>query len=220
MKEVPVGDAVTNDELLGLDCDVLIPAALENAIDDANASAVRAPLVVEAANHPVTPEADASLRDGGVTVVPDILANAGGVTGSYFEWTANLTAFRWSEDRFNGELLSFLGRAFESVWERHLERQVDLRTAAYMVGIAGWRRRSGCGAWPEPPAAQRGGTADPGHPDPRPAPVRRLTCIHMHVSMTAWDRRTTCPRPDDCRPPPPQTWPGSWVPSRPPAGSA
>jgi glutamate dehydrogenase (NAD(P)+) len=136
LKEVAAGDFITNDELLGLECDVLVPAALENAIDGTNVSTVKAPLVVEAANHPITPEADAILRDGGVTVVPDILANAGGVTGSYFEWTANLTAFRWSEERFNQELLSFLGRAFQSVWERHLEGQVDLRTAAYMVGIA------------------------------------------------------------------------------------
>jgi glutamate dehydrogenase (NAD(P)+) len=136
LKEVTIGDFVTNDELLALECDILIPAALENAIHAANASAVRAPLVVEAANHPITPEADAVLRDGGVTIVPDILANAGGVTGSYFEWTANLTAFRWSEERFNDELLSFLGRAFTSVWDCHLERGVDLRTAAYAVGIA------------------------------------------------------------------------------------
>jgi glutamate dehydrogenase (NAD(P)+) len=93
-------------------------------------------MVVEAANHPVTPEADGLLRDGGVTVVPDILANAGGVTGSYFEWTANLTAFRWSEERFNQELMSFLDRAFQSVWERSVESRVDLRTAAYMVGLA------------------------------------------------------------------------------------
>jgi glutamate dehydrogenase (NAD(P)+) len=136
LKGVSIGDSITNDELLALDCDVLIPAALENAIDGKNAAKVRSPLVVEAANHPITPEADAILRDSGVTVVPDILANAGGVTGSYFEWTANLTAFRWSEERFNEELLSFLGRAFRSVWERSVECKVDLRTAAYMVGIA------------------------------------------------------------------------------------
>jgi glutamate dehydrogenase/leucine dehydrogenase len=133
---VATGDVVTNEELLALECDVLIPAALENAVDGTNASAVRAPVVVEGANHPLTPEADAVLRDGGVTVVPDILANAGGVTGSYFEWTLNLTAFRWSEERFNDELLAFLGRAFRSVWELHREREVDLRTAAYMVGVA------------------------------------------------------------------------------------
>jgi len=136
LKEVRAGDFITNEELLSLKCDILIPAALENAIDGTNASAVKAPLVVEAANHPITPEADVVLRDAGVTVVPDILANAGGVTGSYFEWTANLTAFRWSEERFNEELQDFLDRAFQSVWALHLERRVDLRTAAYMVGIA------------------------------------------------------------------------------------
>jgi len=136
LKEVGVGDFLTNAELLGLDCDILIPAALENAIDATNVAAVRAPLVVEAANHPVSPEADTVLADGGVTVVPDILANAGGVTGSYFEWTSNLTEFRWSEERFNEQLLDFMARAFRTTWETHVERRVDLRTAAYMVGMA------------------------------------------------------------------------------------
>ena len=135
LKEVESGDFVTNAELLALECDVLIPAALENAIDAGNAADIRAPVVVEAANHPVTPEADGLLTAGGVTVVPDILANAGGVTGSYFEWTSNLTAFRWTEEQFNQQLLEFMDRAFRTVWERHLERSVDLRTAAYMVGI-------------------------------------------------------------------------------------
>ena len=91
LKEVGIGDFVTNAELLALECDVLIPAALENAIDTTNVRDVRARLVVEAANHPVSLEADAVLSEGGVIVVPDILANAGGVTGSYFEWTSNLT---------------------------------------------------------------------------------------------------------------------------------
>jgi glutamate dehydrogenase (NAD(P)+) len=135
LKEVGIGDFITNAELLALDCDVLIPAALENAIDGTNAAAVRAAVIVEAANHPISPEADVSLSEGGVIVVPDILANAGGVTGSYFEWTSNLTEFRWSEEQFNRELLSFLDRAFRSVWDRHVERGVDLRTAAYMVGM-------------------------------------------------------------------------------------
>ena len=135
LKEVDVGDFVTNGELLSLDCDVLIPAALENAIDAENVAGVRASLIVEAANHPVSTEADATLSEGGVIVVPDILANAGGVTGSYFEWTSNLTEFRWSEEQFNKQLLDFLDRAFRTMWDRHLERGVDLRTAAYMVGI-------------------------------------------------------------------------------------
>ena len=135
LKDIETGDFVTNAELLALDCDVLIPAALENAVDADNAGQVRATVVVEAANHPVTPEADSTLRDGGVIVVPDILANAGGVTGSYFEWTSNLTAFRWTEEQFNQQLLEFMDRAFRTVWERHVERGVDLRTAAYMVGI-------------------------------------------------------------------------------------
>jgi glutamate dehydrogenase (NAD(P)+) len=136
LKEVAMGDFVTNSELLALDCDVLIPAALENAIDATNVADVRATLLVEAANHPITSEADAALAEAGVIVVPDILANAGGVTGSYFEWTSNLTEFRWSEERFNEQLLEFLRRAFEATWERHLTRGIDLRTAAYMVAIA------------------------------------------------------------------------------------
>jgi glutamate dehydrogenase (NAD(P)+) len=136
LKEEQVGDFVTNAELLALDCDVLVPAALENAIDATNAPLVRAPLVIEAANHPVTPDADDALAERGVIVVPDILANAGGVTGSYFEWTSNLTEFRWSEERFNTELLDFLDRAFRLVWQFHLDHKVDLRTAAYMVGVA------------------------------------------------------------------------------------
>jgi glutamate dehydrogenase (NAD(P)+) len=136
LKEAAVGDFVTNAELLALDCDVLVPAALENAIDATNVSRVQATLVVEAANHPVTPEADSVLGDRGIIVVPDILANAGGVTGSYFEWTSNLTEFRWPEERFNTELFAFLERAFRLVWEYHLDHGVDLRTGAYMVGIA------------------------------------------------------------------------------------
>jgi glutamate dehydrogenase/leucine dehydrogenase len=75
------------------------------------------------------------LAEGGATVVPDILANAGGVAGSYFEWTSNLTEFRWSEAQFNQQLSEFLDCAFRAMWDRHLERGVDLRTAAYMIGI-------------------------------------------------------------------------------------
>jgi glutamate dehydrogenase (NAD(P)+) len=135
VKEVNIADFVTNVELLSLDCDVLIPAAMENAIDTTNVAGVRASLVVEGANHPVSSDADAALSEGGVIVVPDILANAGGVTGSYFEWTSNLTEFRWSEEQFNKQLLDFMDRAFRTMWDRHLERGVDLRTAAYMVGI-------------------------------------------------------------------------------------
>ena len=110
LKEAGEGDFVTNAELLALECDVLVPAALENAIDAGNVASVRAPFIVEAANHPISPDADTFLAERGVIVVPDILANAGGVTGSYFEWTSNLTAFRWSEERFNEELLIFLNQ--------------------------------------------------------------------------------------------------------------
>ena len=122
-------------------CDLLIPAALENAIDEENVTQVRASLLVEAANHPVSPRPTQPWRERGVIVVPDILANAGGVTGSYFEWTSNLTEFRWSEERFIDELLVTMDRAFRAVWQRHLERGVDLRTAAYLVGYRPSGRR-------------------------------------------------------------------------------
>ncbi len=132
---VDVGDPVTNEELLQLDCDVLIPAALAGAINAVNVSDVKAHVVVEAANHPTTPEADRILREGGVGVVPDILANAGGVTGSYFEWTENLQAFRWAERQFNTELIVFMRRAFELTRSAQERYGVDMRTAAYTVGV-------------------------------------------------------------------------------------
>ena len=167
LKEVAAGDFITNDELLGLECDVLVPAALENAIDGTNVSTVKAPLVVEAANHPITPDADAILRDGGVTVVPDILANAGGVTGSYFEWTANLTAFRWSEERFNQELLSFLGRAFSRVWSAIGRARSTCAPRPTWWGSPGWRRRSGFAAWPDPSEAGASTLRRPASPSAR-----------------------------------------------------
>jgi glutamate dehydrogenase (NAD(P)+) len=129
------GDAITNEELLELDVDVLIPAALGEVITEANASAVRAEVVLEAANYPVTPTADKVLQDKGVVVIPDILANAGGVTGSYFEWSQNIQQFTWKEERFTAELLDRMQGAFHFTQAFADEHRCTLRQAAYALGI-------------------------------------------------------------------------------------
>ena len=129
------GEAITGSELLAADCDVLIPAALGGMITGTNAAAIRAPIVVEAANAPIEPAADDLLAARGVVVLPDILANAGGVTASWFEWVQNRQHYRWSLDRVRGELDRILGQAFEQVWQLSASRQVPLRTAAYMLGV-------------------------------------------------------------------------------------
>jgi glutamate dehydrogenase (NAD(P)+) len=129
------GDAITNEELLELDCDVLVPAALGEVITDANADRIRAHVVLEAANYPVTPSGDKILRDQGVTVIPDILANAGGVTGSYFEWSQNIQQFTWKEERFNAELLERMQGAYHFTQAFADDHVVPLREAAYAIGI-------------------------------------------------------------------------------------
>ena len=129
------GEAVTNQELLELDCDVLIPAAVGNVITAGNASRIKARLILEAANHPTTPEADQILRDRGVIVLPDILVNAGGVIVSYFEWTQNLQEFRWEEDRVNQELRKILLTAYQDVRARVLTRGYTHREAAFEIGV-------------------------------------------------------------------------------------
>ncbi len=128
-------DVVTNEELLEIDCDVLVPAALGGVIDGANATKVRAHVVVEAANHPITPNADKVLGDRGVQVVPDILANAGGVTGSYFEWSQNIQQFTWKEDRFNAELREKLQVAYQATAGLAAQKGCTLRQAAFAIGI-------------------------------------------------------------------------------------
>jgi glutamate dehydrogenase (NAD(P)+) len=129
------GDVVTNQELIELDCDVLVPAALGEVITDANAHAVHATVVVEAANYPVTPSGDKILRDRDVVVIPDILANAGGVTGSYFEWSQNIQQFTWKEERFVAELRERMEGAFRLTQAFADEHHVGLREAAYAIGI-------------------------------------------------------------------------------------
>ena len=128
-------EPLTNEELVELDVDVLVPAAVEGVLTEDNADRVRAGIVVEAANHPTTPAADKILRDRDVLVVPDVLANAGGVTGSYFEWTQNIQQFTWKEDRFLSELADRLAKASHDTWAFAEERGVTLRQAAFAIGI-------------------------------------------------------------------------------------
>jgi glutamate dehydrogenase (NAD(P)+) len=129
------GDAFTGPEIIAWPADVLIPAALEDAIDEKNADQVRAQIIVEAANAPTTPEADTILKSKDVLIVPDILANAGGVTVSYFEWAQNIQQFRWELDRVNAELEKSMRRAYASVREVAKEKGTDLRTAAFVLAI-------------------------------------------------------------------------------------
>ena len=131
----PDGDHITNAELLELDCDVLIPAAIENVITQANAPKVQASLILEAANHPLTPEADDILGDRGAVVLPDILVNAGGVVVSYFEWTQNLQEFHWEEERVTQELHKKMSVAFHAVRKRSIADGTTYREAAFDIAV-------------------------------------------------------------------------------------
>jgi glutamate dehydrogenase (NAD(P)+) len=131
----PGTDAITNEELLELDVDILVPAALESVIHEGNADKLRARFIVEGANGPTTPSADAILEDMGVVVVPDILANSGGVAVSYFEWVQDLQAYWWSEDEVTDRLRDILQRSYSEVSALADERKVSLRTAAQMIGV-------------------------------------------------------------------------------------
>ena len=133
--DLPGGEALTNDELIGCDCDVLIPAALGEVIHRDNADTVQASIVVEAANHPTTPLGDKLLEDKGIRVIPDILANAGGVTGSYFEWTQNIQQFTWKESQFNAELQDRLTVALDRVVAFAEEREISMRQASFAIAI-------------------------------------------------------------------------------------
>ena len=126
---------ITNEELLELNVDVLIPAALESQITKKNASKVKAKMIVELANGPTTFEADEILKKKGVTIVPDILANSGGVIVSYFEWVQNKSGFYWSEERVLDRLQERITDAFKRVFESSKKHKIDLRTAAYVVGL-------------------------------------------------------------------------------------
>jgi glutamate dehydrogenase (NAD(P)+) len=135
IREFKDAQQVSNSELLELDCDILVPAAIAAQITAENAGRIRAKLVVEGANGPCTPEADQLLSDRGVFVVPDILANAGGVIVSYFEWVQDLQNFFWEEDEVNVKLTRIMKASYaavESVMHRH---KTDMRTAALIIGV-------------------------------------------------------------------------------------
>jgi glutamate dehydrogenase (NAD(P)+) len=131
----PGADPISNAELLEVDCDILVPAALENQITRHNAPRIKAKIVAEAANGPTTPEADEILYQRGIFLIPDILCNAGGVTVSYFEWVQDMQSFFWTEDRINESLKTIMDQAFTSVHEMSARAEVHMRTAAYMVAV-------------------------------------------------------------------------------------
>jgi len=131
----PGANAVNNQELLELDVELLVPAALENQITARNADDIKAKLIVEAANGPTTPDADVILEKRGVTVVPDILANSGGVTVSYFEWVQDLQSFFWEEGEINNKLERIMVRAFKQMCEQADEHRCSLRMGAYLVAV-------------------------------------------------------------------------------------
>jgi glutamate dehydrogenase (NAD(P)+) len=129
------GETITNEELLILDCDVLAPCALEQVVTADNADKVKARIVAEGANGPVTPEADQILDERGVLVLPDVLANAGGVVVSYFEWVQGLQEYFWKESEVNAKLNDIVTRAFAETWRAHEERDISMRQAAYAIAV-------------------------------------------------------------------------------------
>ena len=128
-------NTITNKELLELDCDILVPAAIENQITKENAPNIKASIVVEAANGPTTLEATEILTERGILLVPDVLASAGGVTVSYFEWVQNNQGYYWTEEEVEERLEKVMVKAFNNVYEMAQTRRVDMRLAAYMVGV-------------------------------------------------------------------------------------
>jgi glutamate dehydrogenase (NAD(P)+) len=136
LTDFPGGDRITNEELLTLPVDILIPAALEGQIHDGNAAAVRARLLVEGANGPVTPKADLILSEKGVLVVPDIVSNAGGVIVSYFEWVQDLQSFFWEASEVEQRLHRLMVHAFQEVVAYAEREKISLREGAYMLGVS------------------------------------------------------------------------------------
>ena len=135
MVDFPDADNLSNAEVLTVECDVLIPAALENAIRADNAGEIKARIIGEGANGPTTAEADTILHDKGVTVIPDILANAGGVTVSYFEWVQNRQEMYWSGEEVDTKLTKTMVQAYRSVADMAKQHNVSLREASYRIAI-------------------------------------------------------------------------------------
>jgi glutamate dehydrogenase (NAD(P)+) len=131
----PGTDPISNEDLLELDVDILVPAALEGVIHDGNADRIKARFIVEGANGPTTPDADKVLKSKNITVVPDVLANSGGVAVSYFEWVQDLQAYWWSEDEVNDRLKAIMDRTYDEVSQLAREQGVSLRTSAQMIGV-------------------------------------------------------------------------------------
>jgi glutamate dehydrogenase (NAD(P)+) len=135
LTEFPGAEVISPDDLLAIECDVLIPAALGGMIHEGNADRINCKMIIEGANSPTTPHADDVLRDKGVHVIPDVMANAGGVVCSYFEWVQNMQHFRWSEREVNDKLGGIMRKAYRDVSGRSKEEKVSLRDGAYLVGI-------------------------------------------------------------------------------------
>ncbi|KAF8044375.1 hypothetical protein BT93_A2385 [Corymbia citriodora subsp. variegata] len=135
LKEFQGGDSMNPDELLILECDVLIPCALGGVLNRDNAADVKAKFIIEAANHPTDPEADEILSKKGVVILPDIYANAGGVTVSYFEWVQNIQGFMWDEDKVNSELQKYMTRAFRNIKNMCQVHDCNLRMGAFTLGV-------------------------------------------------------------------------------------
>jgi len=135
LSELKGGDRITNEELVAIDCDVFAPCALEQVVTEANADRVQAKIVVEGANGPVTPAADDILEANGVFILPDVLANAGGVVVSYFEWVQGLQEYFWKEDEVNARLNEIVTRAFDETWATREDRSISMRMAAYGLAV-------------------------------------------------------------------------------------
>jgi glutamate dehydrogenase (NAD(P)+) len=133
--DLPGGERISNDDLLLLDCDVLAPCALEQVITETNADRVRAKIILEGANGPVTPPADDILEANGVLILPDVLANAGGVVVSYFEWVQGLQEYFWKEEEVNARLNEIMTRAFDETWEVRESRETSMRMSAYGLAV-------------------------------------------------------------------------------------
>ena len=147
LKGYSEAESVSNEQLMGLDVEMLVPSAIGNVIREDNVDNIKAKFIIEGANNPVHPVADQVLYDNGVVVLPDILANAGGVTVSYFEWVMNRQYYSWDLNRVRAQLDSVLSAAFEDVWQEANTHNVSLRTAAFMIAIARVKRAAELGGY-------------------------------------------------------------------------